>query len=109
MSILPLVERHVSRDGLAGEAGVSYLVEAGGARVLFDCGLSGGRPQSALVHNAALLGADLDRLDAVVISHLHVDHVGGLRAMRQRSFTFSGWRSAGSTAMPGAMTRSMPR
>ena len=44
VSILPLVER-LTRDGsgLAGEPGVSYLVRAGGTRVLFDSGLSGGR------------------------------------------------------------------
>jgi 7,8-dihydropterin-6-yl-methyl-4-(beta-D-ribofuranosyl)aminobenzene 5'-phosphate synthase len=68
---------------------VSYLIRAGGRRVLFDSGLSGGKPQSALVHNAQMLGAPLGDLDAVVISHLHLDHVGGLRAVRRRTFAFA--------------------
>ncbi len=68
---------------------MSYLVSAGGTRVLFDSGLSGGKAESALAHNARILGAGLGDLDAVVISHLHADHVGGVRAMRGRTFTFS--------------------
>jgi 7,8-dihydropterin-6-yl-methyl-4-(beta-D-ribofuranosyl)aminobenzene 5'-phosphate synthase len=90
VSILPLVER-LTRDGsgLAGEPGVSYLVRAGGTWVLFDSGLSGGRVSSALVANAERLGVDLGTLDAVVISHLHPDHVGGIGAARRRTFSFS--------------------
>ena len=90
VSILPLVERLIPEgSGLKGEPGVSYLVRAGGRRVLFDSGLSGGRPESALAHNARILGVPLDDLDAVVISHLHADHVGGLAAMRRRTFSFA--------------------
>jgi 7,8-dihydropterin-6-yl-methyl-4-(beta-D-ribofuranosyl)aminobenzene 5'-phosphate synthase len=90
VSILPVVERLVPEgSGLAGEPGVSYLVRAGGMRVLFDSGLSGGRPESVLARNARQLGVPLGDVDAVVISHLHADHVGGLAAMRRRTFTFS--------------------
>jgi 7,8-dihydropterin-6-yl-methyl-4-(beta-D-ribofuranosyl)aminobenzene 5'-phosphate synthase len=90
VSILPLVERLTPEGSdLAGEPGVSYLVQAGGMRVLFDSGLSGGKPQSALARNARVLGAPLGELDAVVISHLHADHVGGVAAMRHRTFSFS--------------------
>ncbi|HXV94644.1 MAG TPA: MBL fold metallo-hydrolase [Pseudonocardia sp.] len=88
VSILPLVER-VTPEGtdLRGEPGLSYLVRADGRTVLFDSGLSGGRERSALVHNAEVLGVDLTGVDAVVISHLHPDHVGGVRAVRHRTFT----------------------
>ena len=90
VSILPLVERLTpDGSGLAGEPGVSYLVRAGGTRVLFDSGLSGAKPESALAHNARTLGASLQDLDGVIISHLHADHVGGVRAMRAGTFSFS--------------------
>jgi 7,8-dihydropterin-6-yl-methyl-4-(beta-D-ribofuranosyl)aminobenzene 5'-phosphate synthase len=90
VSILPLVERLTAGgSGLAGEPGVSYLIRTGGTRVLFDSGLSGGKTESALARNARTLGTGLHDLDAMVISHLHADHVGGIRAMRAGTFSFS--------------------
>ena len=89
VSILPLVERVTARPGLRGEPGVSYLVTAGPTRLLFDTGLNlAGSAESALVTNAAALGADLSALDAIVISHLHLDHVGGPRQQLRRTFAF---------------------
>lgn len=90
VSITALVERLTVNDRvLVGEPGVSYLLRAGRTTLLFDSGLSGGRQRSALARNAAALGVDLADLDAVVISHLHPDHVGGVRAVRRRTFAFS--------------------
>ena len=82
LTIMPLVDAHTAGAGLAGEAGVSYLVKAGGARVLFDLGLD----VRSLQGNAAALGVDLNEVDAVVISHRHLDHVGGLQAQKAHSF-----------------------
>jgi 7,8-dihydropterin-6-yl-methyl-4-(beta-D-ribofuranosyl)aminobenzene 5'-phosphate synthase len=59
--------------GLLGEHGFSIWIEAGGRRLLFDTG------QGLVVeHNATALGIRLDRADAVVLSHGHYDHTGGL-------------------------------
>jgi 7,8-dihydropterin-6-yl-methyl-4-(beta-D-ribofuranosyl)aminobenzene 5'-phosphate synthase len=41
------------------------------------------------VQNAASLRVDLQHLDGIVISHLHPDHVGGVRSQRRRTFAFS--------------------
>ncbi len=59
--------------GLAAEHGLSLWVEAGGGRILFDTGQGG-----ALAGNARALGADLASANAVVLSHGHFDHTGGL-------------------------------
>jgi 7,8-dihydropterin-6-yl-methyl-4-(beta-D-ribofuranosyl)aminobenzene 5'-phosphate synthase len=87
LTVTPLIDARAAGAELAGEAGVSYLVEAGDARVLFDLGLNArGEMPSPLQRNAAALGVDLEAVDAVVISHRHLDHVGGFRAQRAHSF-----------------------
>jgi 7,8-dihydropterin-6-yl-methyl-4-(beta-D-ribofuranosyl)aminobenzene 5'-phosphate synthase len=42
------------------------------------------------MQNADVLNADLQGLDGVVISHLHADHVGGLRNQRRKTFALAG-------------------
>lgn len=65
--------------GLCGEWGLSMLVETAGKRVLFDTG-----EQGCLVANADALGVDLRTVDALVLSHGHYDHTGGMRAFLRR-------------------------
>ena len=62
--------------GAAGMVtGSRHLLETGRTRVLLDCGLhQGGRDAASL--NRAPLGFDPRRLDAVVLSHAHIDHSG---------------------------------
>src|SRR5579863_1763494 len=54
--------------------GYAALVEYGGKRILFD---TGNNPD-ILAHNAQVKGIDLSKLDFVVMSHRHGDHMGGL-------------------------------
>ena len=87
LTITPLVDARTAGEDLAGEAGVSYLVEAGGTRLLFDLGFNAQKESpSPLQRNAKALGVDLDTVDAAVISHRHLDHVGGLKAQMAHSF-----------------------
>jgi 7,8-dihydropterin-6-yl-methyl-4-(beta-D-ribofuranosyl)aminobenzene 5'-phosphate synthase len=87
LTLTPLVDARTVNADLAGEAAVSYLVEADDARVLFDLGLNAqGETPSPLQRNAEALGVDLDAVDGVVISHRHLDHVGGFRAQRAHTF-----------------------
>lgn len=54
---------------------------AGRETLLFDTGLNlFRRSRSALVDNAEALDVDLAQVPAVVLSHEHEDHVGGVRA-----------------------------
>lgn len=54
--------------------GYAALVEYGGKRILFD---TGNNPD-ILAKNAKAKGVDLTKLDFVVMSHRHGDHMGGL-------------------------------
>lgn len=72
VSVTVLCENTARRSGVVGEHGLSWWIEAGEKRVLFDLGQGLG-----LVNNAARLGVDLCRVDAIALSHGHYDHVGG--------------------------------
>ncbi len=54
--------------------GFAALVEYGGRRILFDTG----DDPDILAQNAKAKGVDLSKLDFVVMSHRHGDHMGGM-------------------------------
>ena len=74
-----------AKEGFIGDAGVSYLFRSELGSMLYDVGFGPTRP--ALTHNAAKLGFNLDQVDALTISHLHCDHMGGIPAQRSRQVT----------------------
>lgn len=61
--------------GLVGEWGLSIFIEVNGMKILFDTGESGG-----LLNNADVMGIDLKSVEALVLSHGHYDHTGGIRS-----------------------------
>ncbi len=74
--ITTLVENTVNIQGLRAEHGLSFLIRMGGRKVLFDTGQTG-----LVIQNACQMGLDLSDLDAVVLSHGHYDHTGGLESV----------------------------
>ena len=71
----------VGSNTFLAEHGLSLLIslEAEGKRynVLFDTGYT----ETAIKNNMNMLGIDPKIIDAIVISHFHMDHTGGLRAI----------------------------
>jgi 7,8-dihydropterin-6-yl-methyl-4-(beta-D-ribofuranosyl)aminobenzene 5'-phosphate synthase len=85
----PQFEQGSTNVGLMAEHGFSALVTVrrGGTAtsVLFDTGLS----PEAMVTNADRLGLDLAGVHAIVLSHGHFDHAGGLTGLAGRRGTRS--------------------
>jgi 7,8-dihydropterin-6-yl-methyl-4-(beta-D-ribofuranosyl)aminobenzene 5'-phosphate synthase len=81
MKILCLVDNSVQPlSTFWGEHGLSFLIETGNHRVLFDTGASG----SVLLHNLEKAGVSPTSIGALVLSHSHPDHSGGLPALLER-------------------------
>jgi 7,8-dihydropterin-6-yl-methyl-4-(beta-D-ribofuranosyl)aminobenzene 5'-phosphate synthase len=85
-----------AKEGFIGDAGVSYLFKTELGSMLYDIGFGPARP--ALSHNAAKLSFSLDQIDALTISHLHCDHMGGMSAQRSLQVT-----------VPDELMSSMPK
>ena len=85
-SITTLVENSVAQSGkaLLGEHGLSFFIEAGDRRILFDTGQN-----LAISNNARVLGIDLSQIEAVVLSHGHYDHSGGLQSVLESNTDFT--------------------
>jgi 7,8-dihydropterin-6-yl-methyl-4-(beta-D-ribofuranosyl)aminobenzene 5'-phosphate synthase len=79
-----LVEQKTSQ-GFLGAPAVSYLIKTDLGSLLFDVGYGPENP--ALAHNAKKLGFKMDQVDALAISHLHPDHMGGFKAVRGNKVT----------------------
>ncbi len=75
MKITVLTENtRLKNSDLIAEHGISLFIEKNGYKILFDTG----GPHESAIKNASKLGIDLSKVDAVVISHGHDDHTGGL-------------------------------
>lgn len=72
--------------GAAGTVtGSKYLLSAGDRRILVDCGLFQGLKQLRLLNWQALPFASA-KIDAVVLSHAHIDHSGALPLLCKAGF-----------------------
>lgn len=80
LTIAILAENASTRPGILGEWGLSMLVSTEDRRFLLDTGAS-----HSTVSNADAVGIDLEGIDAIVLSHGHSDHTGGLAAVLART------------------------
>jgi metallo-beta-lactamase family protein len=72
--------------GAAGEVtGSCHLLEWAGRRILLDCGLFQGGPESE-ARNHQHFPFDPVTIDAVILSHAHLDHCGRLPALVRQGF-----------------------
>ena len=74
MKLTVLTDNHTLIDQYyVGEPALSFYLEDGRQRILFDTGYS-----DTVLRNAQAMGIDLSKLNAIVLSHGHNDHTRGL-------------------------------
>ena len=83
---------YVGTDGLS-----SILIEAGDDLILID----GGLPQSAplIIDNIRTLGFEPRNISAILVSHAHFDHAGGVNALQRFTGAPIYFSEAGATAL----------
>lgn len=65
--------------------GSMHLLEVGGQKLLLDCGLYQGRRKEAFERNRKL-PFDAAEIDAVILSHAHIDHSGNIPSLIKAGF-----------------------
>ena len=72
--------------GAAGEVtGSCHLLEVAGKKILLDCGLFQGKRAEAKQKNVDF-PAGIERVDAVILSHSHIDHAGRLPLLVRKGY-----------------------
>lgn len=82
--------------------GSKYLVEAGGGRILVDCGLFQGY-KALRLRNWEPLPVDAASIDAVVLTHAHLDHTGYLPRLMREGFKGPIWCSESTRELCGIL------
>lgn len=88
--------------GTGTVTGSKYLLEGYGRRILIDCGLFQGFKQLRL-RNWAPLPIEPSDVDAVILSHAHIDHSGYLPLLVREGFTGPVYCSSATNALCGLL------
>ncbi len=81
IEILVICDNYSFRSDLETGWGFSCLIKGMEKTVLFDTGESGAK----LMRNMEKMGVSAEAVDAVILSHIHGDHTGGLEAFLKTS------------------------
>ena len=83
MKLKVLVDNNTHIDDYyLGEPGLSFYIEEGENKVLFDTGYS-----DVFMSNAKLMNIDLSKINYLILSHGHNDHTGGLKVLKDEDLS----------------------
>jgi metallo-beta-lactamase family protein len=85
---------HIEFSGAAGEVtGSCHIVRVGTRTVLLDCGMFQGRRAESREKNRKL-PVPIEEIDAIVLSHAHIDHAGRLPYLVAQGYKGSIWATS---------------
>lgn len=84
--------------------GSKYLVEHDGVSILVDCGLYQG-PEDIKKRNRDMFPVEPSRIDAVVLTHAHLDHTGYIPALIKNGFRGRVYCSKATYALAGILLK----
>jgi metallo-beta-lactamase family protein len=73
--------------------GSCHIVHANGKHILLDCGLFQGRRHETQAKNLRL-PIEISRIDAVILSHAHIDHAGRIPLLVREGYRGTVWCTA---------------
>jgi phosphoribosyl 1,2-cyclic phosphodiesterase len=88
----------------SGSEGNALVIEVGDTRVLVDCGF---RVRDT-VARLARLGVAADSIDAILVTHEHADHIGGVAGFAAR-YRVPVWLTFGTLEMAGERFARLPQ
>ena len=65
----------------SGSKGNSTFIESNGTRILIDVGI----PYIRIKKDWEEIGEDINKLDGILISHEHSDHIGGAASVNKKT------------------------
>src|SRR5712691_3834791 len=86
--------------GATTVTGSQYLLDTGEARVLIDCGMFQGSPNET-VRNRVPFALDPRKIDALLLTHAHLDHCGLIPHLVASGFRGPMYATAGTIELAG--------
>lgn len=94
LQIIPLYEEASASEDVDFGHGVSYLIRTDSATILMDLGNNPAESAHLpALQNMQALHLSWEEVDAIVISHPHPDHMGGVKAWQENTLSFGDFTS----------------